>query len=117
MMFESNEPITYGKYKEILKKMMGLTDLEDYELRQDDHIITDDEMIIDDSRLRDPIFDLKLNVYLEEDKKVYYYVPKPKTFEDKVKDIKNWIWKFKDDTITFNTEAKLFSIQPEEIND
>lgn len=56
-------------------------------------------MIIDDSRFRDSTFDLRFNVFLEEDKKVYYYVPKPKTFEEKMQDLKCSIVKFKNDTM------------------
>lgn len=47
--FESSEPITYGKYKNLLKKFGGLNAMKDYELRLNDQLITDDSMIIDDS--------------------------------------------------------------------
>lgn len=43
---------------------MGFNDHEDYELRMGNDMIMEDDMVIDDSSLRDPVFDLKFNVYL-----------------------------------------------------
>lgn len=71
--FESNAPITYKRYKHIWKHIMGFNDKEDYELRLGNKAIIDDDMIIDDSGMRDTIYDLQFHLYLEEDRKVYYY--------------------------------------------
>ena len=56
--FESNEPITYKRYKDIWKHIMGVNAMEDYELRLGNLLIQDDDMIIDDSGMRDPVFEV-----------------------------------------------------------
>ena len=72
---ESSEPITLRKYKEIWKFIMGMNYQEDFELIIGDKKIVDDDMIIDDSRMREPVFDVHIYSYLNEDRKAYYYVP------------------------------------------
>ena len=108
--FESNEPITYRRYKNIWKHIMGFNDMEDYELRMGNKAITDEDMIIDDSGMRDPIYDLQFHLYLEEDRKVYYYLPKPKTPSEKLKDIHTWFWSYSEDTLYFNNTMKIHNL-------
>ena len=107
---ESNEPITYKRYKDIWKNIMGFNDREDFELRFGNKLIIDDDMVIDDSGMRDPTFDLQLHLYLEEDRKVYYYLPKPKTHEDKIKDAHSWFLSAQGDTLHFNTSMKVHTL-------
>jgi hypothetical protein len=90
---------------------MGFNDMEDYELRLGNDVIMDDDMVIDDSTMREPMFDLKFHLYLEEDRKVYYYLPKPKTKEEKILDLNYWYWSSNGDTIKFNTSVNSFNIQ------
>lgn len=92
---------------------MGFNDMEDYELRMGNKAITDDDMVIDDSGMRDPIYDLQFHLYLEEDRKVYYYQPKPKTKDEKLKDVHTWFWNFKGDTLTMNHTIHSFNLQPQ----
>jgi hypothetical protein len=117
--FESSEPITYRRYKDIWKYIMGFNDKEDYELRLGNRLIKDDEMVIDDSGIRDPIFDMSLHLYVEEDRKVYYYLPKAKTKEEKLKDLHTWFWSYgvNGDTLTFNTSANVHTLMTETIKD
>jgi len=72
---ESSEPITLRKYKEIWKYIMGMNYQQDFMLIIGDKKITDDDMVIDDSRMREPVFDVHIYAYLNEDRKAYYYVP------------------------------------------
>jgi hypothetical protein len=115
--FESNEPITYRRYKDIWKYIMGFNANEDYELRLGSRIIADDDMVIDDSGMREPIYDFQIHLYMEEDRKVYYYLPKPKTNADKLKDIHTWFWSYSDDTLTFNNSMKVYNLQSDRLND
>ena len=90
---------------------MGFNDMEDYELRFGQKIINDDDMIIDDSGMREPVFDLQLHAYLEDDRKVYYYTPKLKTDSDKIKDLHTWFWTYTNDSLYMNNTMKMINIQ------
>lgn len=85
--------------------------LEDYELRLGDELITDDDRILNDCDFKEPIYDFQMHLYLEDDRKVYYQVPKLKTKEEKVHDINSWYWSVDGDMMRFNTSFKLFNIQ------
>lgn len=84
--------------------------LEDYELRLGDELITDDDRILNDCDFKEPIYDFQMHLYLEDDRKVYYQVPKLKTKEEKVHDINSWYWSVDGDMMRFNTSFKLFNI-------
>ena len=67
-------------------------------------------MIIDDSGMREPVFDLQLHAYLEDDRKVYYYTPKLKTDSDKIKDLHTWFWTYTNDSLYMNNTMKMINI-------
>lgn len=108
--YESSTPITLKRCKEIGVEFMGLK-VEDYEFRMGEMVISDDDMILDDSNFEEPLYEIHFRIYLEEDNRVYYYVPKEKTKEDKVHDINSWYWSYEGDMLKFNTSVKVFNIQ------
>jgi hypothetical protein len=58
---------------------MGFNDDERFELRFGNKVIADDEMIVDDSGMKDPVFDLRLHPQPtpdDEEHKVYFHLPK-----------------------------------------
>jgi hypothetical protein len=51
---------------------MGLNYIDDYELTYQDQVLIDDDMIIDNSAFREPIYDVHVHIYIEDEKKVNY---------------------------------------------
>jgi hypothetical protein len=46
--------------------------MDDYELTYQDQVLIDDDMIIDNSAFREPIYDVHVHIYIEDEKKVNY---------------------------------------------
>lgn len=72
---------------------MGLKYQEDFELKIGGQKVLDDDMIIDDSRMREP-YDCHIYSYLNDDRRAYYYIPIAKTNEERLKNIYTWQWIF-----------------------
>lgn len=67
-------------------------------------------MIIDDSRMREPVFDIHILNYINDDRRVYYYIPNPKTNPEKLKDTHTWFWEYSDDTMKLNNNIAIFNL-------
>jgi hypothetical protein len=55
---ESSEPISLRRYKELWKDAMGLNYIDDYELRYQEQVLSDDDQIIDNSAFKEPYYDV-----------------------------------------------------------
>lgn len=63
--------------------MMGLKYFEDYELRFQDVVLSEEDMVLDDNIFyREPIYDPILNLYLEDDRTVGFYLNRAQNIDN-----------------------------------